>query len=114
MSEHWRWSEPKARKEAPCNACGRKIRIGEKYNKCEGLHELRLGPWRECAHCYALQEIYEVADPWDNERPGADGIGQWEPQCEETPLHALRLFAYWKKRWTRNDGTLYPMPEAAK
>lgn len=109
MSEHYKWTAPKARKACPCDICGRIIQTGEKYARCDGLHGvIGVSVWRECNHCQAMVRAYEdIQDPHEPSRPGPDDVGEWSPET----VTALRHKVYWSKRWTRNDGTLYPIPE---
>lgn len=94
---------PTARKPHRCNLCGRMIRPGETYHRGAGMDGGTAWTWRECAHCYAL---IPIVDTIDGEYGWPDDFADWTPY---TIPHA-RLRAMWRRRWTRADGTLYPVP----
>lgn len=98
---------PTARKPHRCELCGRTIHPGERYDRSSNLGDGHLYTWKECLHCKALAALLWALDVPDYDYGlGPDDVGEWEPQT--VPL--LRLKALFLRRWTRTDGTLYPVP----
>lgn len=98
-------SHPKARKPHRCDVCFRTIGPGEKYDRRAGCWDGTFGVWKECPHCVALIQVYDI-EGWDDYAPGNDDVSQWEPET----IPGLRAMVHWRKRWRRADGTLYPIP----
>lgn len=109
MGDIGRWTKPVARKQHSCENCGRTINQGEKYHRYDGIYDGRASAWKTCGHCSALTNVFNLWDIYD-EGIGPDEIGEWEPES----LAGLRAKVYWRKRWTRPDGTLYPEPLPAE
>lgn len=96
-SDSW----PTARKEHRCSDCRRTIHPGEKYRRGAGMDGEQAWTWKDCEHCYWLLQII----PWDDEYH-PETFDEWEPDS----VSELRLKALWLKKWTRADGSLYPVP----
>lgn len=101
---HYDRKNPTARKPHNCGSCGRTIQPGEKYLRGVGL-DGTAWTWKECGHCERLAE-YVVA-LYDLDEYGGDDLHEWDPDG----LAELRVKVQFRKRWTRQDGTLYPLPE---
>lgn len=97
---------PTARKEHRCLLCHRMIRSGEKY-----LRQRNIQPgevpyvWKECAHCEALVALVDI--DWDFwEGINYESVSEHEPR----DWSEARLLVMWRMKWTRKDGTLWPVP----
>lgn len=101
---HYATTTPTARREHRCILCGRTIRPGEKYLRGAGMDGSSAWTWKECAHCDAIRDLARC-DAGDDEY-GDELIAEWEPGT----LAYMRLKAMWRRKWTRGDGTLYPVP----
>ena len=106
MSDIGRWTTPVARKLHTCENCGRKIDQGEKYHSYDGIYDGIANAWKDCRHCAALISMFDLYGIYD-EGVGPDEVGEWEPET----VAGLRAKVYWRKRWRRPDGTLYPVPQ---
>lgn len=64
--------------------------------------------WKECAHCEVLIAwLYRLDEVWGgDEGYGPETFANWEPSTWSD----LRLKANWRRRWTRRDGSLVPVP----
>lgn len=107
MSDIGRWAKPKARKEHTCELCGRTIRIGENYHRYDGIYEDRAMAWKECQHCAAAIREFGI-EGWED-GVGPDDMHEWEPRN----VTELRNKVYYRRRWQRPNGDLYPLPERA-
>ena len=97
-----------ARKEHHCSSCARIIRKGERYRASCNITDDGPYTWKECAHCQPLCQFLLHALNWcdDDGYYPLEQIPEWEPR---TIAHA-RLRVMFMRRWTRHDGTLYPVP----
>lgn len=106
-------STPTARKAHRCHLCHRVIAPGETYERQENVFDGRFYLWKGCAHCKALMslrtEIREVVEDWD-EGWTDDVLCDWQPAT----VWEARLRAQYRRRWTRLDGSLYPLPTTPK
>lgn len=101
---------PKARKEHRCSLCSRTIRVGEVYRRCRMVWDDGPYVFRECAHCHALlarrEHGLDDALDWADDGYTDETIWDWEP----TTVAGLRQKVHFRRRWTRRDGSLYPVP----
>ena len=102
MSATYIHSRPKARKPHRCEDCGRTIHPGEQYVRTFAV-DGNVWTYIECAHCVAIVPLIE----WEDDGYTYDNFDCWEPRT----VADLRLKAQWRKRWTRLDGSLYPIPD---
>lgn len=99
-------THPRARTEHQCNDCHRTIRPGETYRRGVVM-DGTAWTWKECVHCEVLIDwLYRSNEVWDGEDYGPDTFADWEPRT----LSDLRLKANWRRKWTRRDGSLVPIP----
>lgn len=101
---HYSHAHPTARKEHYCEMCSRIIRKGETYMRGAGFGDGEAWTWKVCAHCDPLT-TYVFAQSSEYEY-SSDLLVEWEPQT----LHEARLRAMHHRKWTRGDGSLYPVP----
>lgn len=104
-------AEPTARKSHRCSLCGRIVNKGETYERQANIYDGRAYTWKSCAHCTAFmslhtslrENVHYDAEGWDSER-----VWEWD-YCAS--VWEARLRAMFRRRWTRRDGTLYPIPD---
>ena len=101
---HYVNTKPKARVKHFCDLCNRIIRPGEVYNRQAGMDGATAWTWRECAHCDSIRDV--ARNHYDDDY-GMETLAYWEPE----ELHLMRLKAMWRRKWERDDGSLYPVPE---
>jgi hypothetical protein len=103
-------SKPRARKPHICEWCGRRIEVGEVYQRAALLGDDGFYDWTNCLHCGAfvtLAGIWECCD----EGTTSDDIEEWEPYGEAHTVFVCRIWkAQWRKKWRSHDGSLYPIP----
>lgn len=103
---------PVARKEHQCALCGRTIRPGERYNRQRNVWDGDPYVFKSCAHCHWLvtkgcpDSLREFID-WADEGYTTDTIWDWEPST----VAEARLLVGFRRKWTRRDGSLYPVPD---
>lgn len=100
---HWHSEHRTARAEHKCGCCGRTIRKGERYRRGVGL-DGTAWTWKECAHCDVLAR--HVCDAYDLDEYDPDSIADYDAE----DLGELRVKVGFRRRWTRSDGSLYPVP----
>jgi len=93
-----------ARKPHPCDLCSRTISQGERYQRSAGMDGSSAWTWKECAHCEAIIDVIERDVDGSY---GPDSVREWCPRT----IPQLRAKVLWLRRWTRPDGSLYPVPE---
>lgn len=99
-----------ARKPHHCELCGRQIEPGERYLHQRNKESGDIWTWRNCAHCDVLLEILSRIGTDSDWGVTAVDVGEWEPET----IAQMRLKVYWKLRWRRRDGSLYPVPDGSK
>lgn len=101
---HYHREYRKARKPHQCTICRRTIRAGETYLRGSGMDG---SAWtrKECAHCDVLAAW--VVKCWGLDEYGEDDVHDWDPET----MGELRIKVQLNRRWTRRDGTLYPIPK---
>lgn len=96
---------PRAIKEHRCSCCSRVIRIGEQYERQRNIGDDGPYVFKSCAHCTALLRLVDLY--YD------DGCG-WSGEdflCHEpASVTEARWLVQFRRRWTRRDGALYPVP----
>lgn len=103
-SEH-----PVARKEHECSLCHRTIRPGERYNRQRSVGDDGPYVFKDCAHCEALVKILNDEGDWYDTW---EGYTEYDvAEFELTTVQTARLKVMWRRKWTRRDGALYPVPE---
>lgn len=105
MSVHYADSHPVARKRHICDMCSRSIEPAEKYRRSAGMDGSSAWTWRECAHCEAFARL-AYRRSWHDDGYGPDLFGEFEPMT----VAEARVWAQWRRRWRRLDGSLYPVP----
>lgn len=97
-----------ARTPHRCDLCGRTISKGEGHWAQTNIYDGRIYTFRTCEHCEAFISVCGVLDdiPWDEEGYGPDALECFDPGDR----YALTYQQRWRRRWTRSDGTLYPIP----
>ena len=102
---HFHDTEPVARNSHTCDMCHRTIRPGEKYRRSAGMDGSSAWTWKECAHCAALATVAWRRSHLD-EGYNEDLFADFEPWS----VAEARVRAQVRRRWTRRDGSLYPVP----
>jgi hypothetical protein len=97
---------PKAIKEHECQCCWRTIRPGERYNRQRNVYDGTAYTFKACAHCIAFERLTGIGDWCDNNGYGADEFACYDP----ANVTELRWKVQYRRKWTRIDGTLYPVP----
>lgn len=97
------WTKPTARKWHTCEMCRRTIRPGEMYHRMAGL-DGQAWTRKECAHCRPLVDLIVQRHGYDEYDD--DLIDGWDPDG----IPEARVWVQWKRKWTRRDGCLYPVP----
>jgi hypothetical protein len=97
----------KARTEHTCESCGRTIDPGETYTRQFAADDGMVWTYKECAHCTALVTLWAL---WEYAVDGYTTDTFTEYRDEIRTIADARLWALWKRRWRRRDGTLYPIP----
>ena len=102
----WVRNMVKARKPHRCVLCYRTIDAGETYLRGTAL-ERGEAPrrWIECAHCSAVQRIYDIQDDSQYDNSMFDDWSQ-----EPRDVTELRHAAGYRMRWRTRGGTLLPVP----
>lgn len=102
---HYHWTTPKARKRHICGMCGRIIHPGETYHRMAGLDGGSAWTHKECAHCKVMVRL--VQDRLNEyEDYDIDLLLDFDPET----LSEARVKAMFYKRWTRRDGSTWPVP----
>jgi len=101
---HYERTNPKARKPHRCGSCLRTIQPGETYLRGVGMEGGSAWTWKECGHCERLSEFVVRLHGLDEY--GGEDLHDWDPDG----LAELRVKVHFRKRWTRQDGTLFPLP----
>lgn len=104
MSEFWVRTNPRARKQHTCTLCRRAIQPGEVYMRGASF-DGGANTWKECAHCEQFFTFLNAL--WGEGEYSEDSATEWYPEN----IGELRVKVQWTKRWTRADGTIYPIPE---
>lgn len=102
-----RESTPRARREHRCSLCNRVIRIGETYDRDVNVWDGRIYTWKSCAHCrtaWLVASLREYA--YEAEGMNDELVCEWEPQT----IPEARWKVGWRRKWTRRDGSLMPVP----
>lgn len=94
---------PVARKEHVCQLCGRKIRPGEQYHRQRNIGDDGPYVFKNCAHCQAMLPRVDY-DEWFGYTE--EEFWEFEPET----ISDLRMKVQHRRKWTRRDGTLYPIP----
>ena len=99
-------TRPRARTDHVCSDCGRTIGPGETYRHSVVFHDGTVGTWKDCAHCEALVDLYDIA--WDG---GYDDvrIHEWATDGHDD-WSKVRDAAGYLMRWRTRSGTLLPVP----
>jgi ribosomal protein L24E len=98
---------PVARKLHTCQMCSRLIAPGERYTRQRAIGDDGPYVWKECAHCSAMVDLLDIDwHDYQDEGWGPDAMFEYDPDT----VKVMRLKALWRKRWTRRDGSLYPIP----
>jgi hypothetical protein len=102
-----RTEHPVARKVHCCESCARVIAKGEKYTRWTGKWDDEFSTYAECEQCSLAVKLWEIenADGAHN----MDTFSDWEPRT----VTELRAKEYWRREWTRPDGTRYEVPRAS-
>lgn len=105
-------STPKARTEHDCSMCGRTIRKGEVYERQDNVFDGRRYAFKCCEHCRAASDRAIQLNPYDyyDEGINRDYIEQVLCDDRET-LADIRMLIHFRRRWTRRDGSLWPVPQ---
>lgn len=104
------WTTPRAKKEHKCDVCFRVIRPGEFYHRWAGTDGGDLRTWKECKHCAGLIALAKLDEHFED-GVGPDEIWEWmNGYVVDVTVQELRWAAYFLKKWSRKDGTLYPIP----
>lgn len=100
-------THPRARTKHQCESCYRPIRVGETYHRGVGMDEGTAWTWKECAHCEVLSQwLMRLGVIYGEDGYGPDDFGYWSPLTASD----LRLKVNWRRKWTRRDGSLVPVP----
>jgi hypothetical protein len=105
----------RARIEHKCVLCHRTIRVGEVYTRGAGFGEGTAWSWKECAHCRAALNLYEVYE-WDEEGYNEETFDAWvdyRDSAKGMTVAELRAMAGYRAKWQLRSGTLWPIPVAA-
>lgn len=102
---HYSINARTARTGHKCILCQRTIRPGETYWRGAGMDGATAWTWKECAHCDTIRDIAWQETHDDEYFP--ELLDDWKP-ASVTHMR-LKVLAV-RKRWTRRDGSLYPVP----
>lgn len=102
-------TKPIARTEHDCSCCGRTIHPGEQYENQRNVYDGRAYTYKLCAHCRAATtRALQLCDDWD------EGINDgWIDDAlfeHHETIADIRLLIGLRRRWTRRDGTIWPIP----
>lgn len=104
-------SMPKARKAHVCSCCYRVIAKGETYENQRNVFDGRAYTYKLCAHCRELTSRVIEIDTYDYWQEGINEEYLQETLSEQyRTLADLRLLVWFRRRWTRRDGTVVPVP----
>jgi hypothetical protein len=99
-----------ARAEHTCNLCHRTIRVGTGYRRVRMVDGPDGWIWKECPHCTAFIHLASLDALWYDDGLTHDDVRDFEPST----VSEARWWIQWKRRWTRRDGTLYPIPRETR
>ena len=106
-------SMPTARKQHVCSCCYRIIAKGETYENQRNVFVGRVYTYKLCAHCKALTRRVLELDEYDYWEEGITFDYLYETLHESYKTMAdLRAFVWFRRRWTRRDGSVVPVPYA--
>ena len=101
---HWTHTTPKARKAHRCQMCYRTISTGETYRRGAGMDGSTAWSFIECLHCAAFVRVAYAR--WGDEGYDESLLIDFDP----ADIAEARVRAQWRRKWRRQDGTLYPPP----
>lgn len=106
-------SKPKARKEHLCSSCYRVIRVGEVYERQDNVFDGSRYTYLLCEHCRAITDrvLALVPDYWYEDGFNEDTIDEGMREYAQT-LADLRMLVWFRRRWTRHDGTVVGLSAA--
>lgn len=105
----WFHSHPTARTVHHCESCGRTIAPGEEYDRVFAVDSGDHWTYKECVHCHALVQIWQLWEFASDEGYGADTFNEYYLYERRTEADSI-YWTQWKRRWRHDDGTLYPIP----
>lgn len=101
---HYSHTEPKARKPHRCMMCYRTIDPGENYRRGAGMDGSTAWTFIECAHCSAFVRV--AYRRYGDDCYDETLLSDFPPET----ISEARVVAQYRRKWRRNDGTLYPVP----
>ena len=86
-----------------CDLCGRRIEVGE-TREVQTIAADEVYEWTNCEHCVAFVVLVDL-DPY-GDGYDADAVADLEPGS----IAEARLIVMQRRKWTRRDGSLWPVP----
>lgn len=106
-------TKPKARKEHQCSSCYRTITVGEVYERQDNVFDGARYAYLICEHCRAITNrvLDLIPDYWCEDGFSEETISEGMREYAKT-LADLRMLAWFRRRWTRDDGTVVALASA--
>ena len=102
----------KAKKTHKCHTCFRRIDPGEQYSTQFAIYDGNPHRFKQCAHCVAVWSIWAPED--GDGLISENGYDTWQCDADARSVAELRAMVHFRQQWRRKDGTLHPLPNAAK